>query len=488
MDTFDVVIVGSGPGGSSAATFCARKGLSTVFLDKEDFPRDKVCGDGLTPQAIYWLDELGCVDEVLGITKSCIKTCDLYLDGQFLLTGGFPQESKYPDFVVLLDRRRFDHLLMLNACQNGAEFRPHHKAVAVEWEKDGAVVVCRSGDKTVRVKGRVVIGADGVSSVVSRAIGNTLKNGVTAVSLRSYYSGVSFERSPIKVYFDREYFPGYGWIFIDDEGFANVGLGYAFDNNFPVMPDLRKMFRKFIERDLGGMLAGASQCGRISGGSASFYKPRSIVADRVMLIGDAANQTDPLNGGGIHKAMEGAYAAAEAAARALATGDFSRQTLQLYENLWSDEFELDRRSGELLLSIAKNPHIREFSLFVLENIGKLTVNDRRFQDFCAGVFSGVIAQSACLSPAALMQVIPRDVHAWFSLLKEGEKGHFHSPLGMANTALSGLSRVGYRMAADPLTNLDWGLEVLTKAVQWVDYRLGAEGNSRTVNSFYQQPF
>ncbi|HQV30756.1 MAG TPA: FAD-dependent monooxygenase, partial [Calditrichia bacterium] len=137
MDTFDVVIVGSGPGGSSAATFCARKGLSTVFLDKEDFPRDKVCGDGLTPQAIYWLDELGCVDEVLGITKSCIKTCDLYLDGQFLLTGGFPQESKYPDFVVLLDRRRFDHLLMLNACQNGAEFRPHHKAVAVEWERSG---------------------------------------------------------------------------------------------------------------------------------------------------------------------------------------------------------------------------------------------------------------------------------------------------------------------------------------------------------------
>lgn len=68
--TYDVIVVGAGPGGSSTAAFTARKGLSTLILDRTDFPRDKVCGDGLTPQALYWLDQLGCIDEVLTHTKS----------------------------------------------------------------------------------------------------------------------------------------------------------------------------------------------------------------------------------------------------------------------------------------------------------------------------------------------------------------------------------------------------------------------------------
>src|SRR5215470_6172538 len=84
---WDVIVAGAGPAGTSAATFLARRGASTLLLDRADFPRDKVCGDGLTPQAIYWLDRLGCVEEVLAQTKGCIKECDLYINGEQLLTG-----------------------------------------------------------------------------------------------------------------------------------------------------------------------------------------------------------------------------------------------------------------------------------------------------------------------------------------------------------------------------------------------------------------
>ena len=120
----DVIVVGAGPGGSTAASFLARRGVDVLLLDKSDFPRDKVCGDGLTPQAIYWCDRLGCVDEVLAQTQGVINDCDLFVNGRRILTGGFIDGTVYPDFAVLLDRRRFDHTLMRNALAHGARFRP----------------------------------------------------------------------------------------------------------------------------------------------------------------------------------------------------------------------------------------------------------------------------------------------------------------------------------------------------------------------------
>ena len=180
--------------------------------------------------------------------------------------------------------------------------------------------------------------------------------------------GVEVRRSQIKVYFDRDYFPGYGWLFVDDAGFANVGLGYAFDKKFPLVRTCRETSSRFIERELGGMLR-RSSAGRISGGAAAFYRPNAIVGDRVMLVGDAANQADPLNGGGIHKAMEGASLAAEAALHALAVGDFSAPTLGLYEQLWAEHFESDWKTAEFFLSVAKNPALRDFCLYLLTQIG-----------------------------------------------------------------------------------------------------------------------
>jgi len=471
---YDVIVAGAGPAGTSAATFLARRGVSTLVLDRSGFPRDKVCGDGLTPQAIYWLDRLGCAQEVLAETKACVKDCDLYMDGRRLLTGGFAKSTPYPDFAILLDRRRFDHILLRNAIDAGARFEGERVVRSVEAGRGAARVVADAGGRPVEYRCRIVIGADGVSSAVSRHVGNTLKDGVMAVSLRTYYDGVEHEGSQIKVYFDRGFFPGYGWLFVDDDGFANVGLGYAYDRSFPLVPNLRETFLAFVERDLGGMLRRASQCGRISGGAAAFYRPKAIVADRVMLVGDAANQADPLNGGGIHKAMEGAWLAAEAALHALAVGDFSARTLAFYEQLWQESFETDWKTAELFLSVAKNPALREFCLFLLTQIGSLTAEDPRFQEFASGVFSGTVSQSACLSPLALYKAFPKSPETWLALL-EGERGVAGGSARLVGGAVSSLTRAAGRMARDPLKNLDWGLDVAVKAVRLAER--GVEGPS-----------
>jgi geranylgeranyl reductase family protein len=470
--TYDVVVVGSGPGGTSVASWLARLGLSTLIVSKAASPRDTVRSDGLMPQAVYWLDRLGCADEVLAATRGCIKACELYVDGEHLLTGRFPSCTIYPDFAVLIVRRRFDELMLENAVRRGARFEGGTVVRGLEYEHDGVRVFAERGRKTVSYKARMVIGADGTSSIISRAIGNTLKDGVLGMSVRTTYRGVKSNGAGMKVYFNREYFPSYGWVFVDDHGAACVGIGCAVDKNFPMGDNMSAGLRRFIESDLEELLASAERIGPYSGAISGFYRPNAIVADRVVLIGDAANQADPLNRGGIHTAMESAWCAAETCAEAFEAGDFSREKLGRYERLWSSRFEPDWRMSEIFMSIVKNPNLKEFSLFALKQVGRLTAADPRFRDFATGVFSGALSQSAWLSPRALYDAFPKDPSAWMSLLRANSpRGAAAGTLRLAFGAAASVAKAGWGLAHSPATTLDWGMDVATKTIRHAERRI-----------------
>jgi geranylgeranyl reductase family protein len=473
----DVIVVGSGAGGTAAATFLARQGVSTLLLDKSSIPHDTVRSDGLMPQAVYWLDRLGCADEVVAATRGCVHACELFVDGEHLLTGRFPDDTIYPDFAILIVRQRFDEIMLRNAVARGAHFEGKTIVRGIAWERDFVRVVAERDRKPVEFRARIVIGADGASSTVSRAIGNTLKDGVLGISVRTTFENVACDGAGIRVYFNRAYFPSYGWVFIDDHGSACVGVGRAVDRSFPTADSLSAVLRRFIATDLAGTLSNATRCGPFSGGMSGYYRPNAIAADRVLLIGDAANQADPLNRGGIHTALESAYCAAEACRHALSVGDFSRNTLQCYETLWGAQFEADWRMSEIFMSIVKNPNLKDFSLYLLKQIGGLTASDPRFRDFASGVFSGVVSHSSWLSPRALYHAFPKDLGAWLTLLRsnggEVDGGVAAGAMRVAYGAIASATKSGLGLARNPDTTLEWGMDIVTKAIRFADRQVAA---------------
>jgi flavin-dependent dehydrogenase len=271
-------VVGAGPGGSSLAALLSRAGASTLVIDKASFPRDKVCGDALTPRALYWLDVLGCVDEVIAASRSYLTEADLFINGEHVLTGTYPAAGIYPGFCIVLKRKVLDHIMIRHAISCGAVLRPSCVVKTLRREPDGVVVEGVCDNVPVAFKGKVVVGADGANSMVSRALGNRIMEGITAVSMRGYLEGASIQGPGMQVYFDEPYFPGYGWIFADDDGMANIGVGLAVDADFPARGSVRQIYADFVAERLKDSsaaprrLARRREVGRHSSGRAGWLR------------------------------------------------------------------------------------------------------------------------------------------------------------------------------------------------------------------------
>lgn len=139
---------------------------------------------------------------------------------------------------------------------------------------------------------------------------------------------------------------------------------------------------------------------------------------------------------------------------------------------------MDWQTAELFLSIAKNPDLRDVCLFVLASIARLTTEDRQFQEFCSGIFSGVISQSSCLVPRALFDALPRDPHSWASLLKMDRLGLLRGPLAFLVEASQVGAQASGRLIRSPWQSVDWGMEIATKFLRLVEGQLGGPMSAR----------
>jgi geranylgeranyl reductase family protein len=353
----DVVIVGAGPGGSAAAHTLARQGLDVLLLDKADFPRDKTCGDAVTPRGLAALADMGILDALLRL-GNCIPSVDVFAPGGHAVAAPVPKQAGRPDYFLVMPRIALDDALRARVLASGARFESMIHVTDAEADGKGVTIRGEYRGKAVSFRARAAIIATGASTRLLVRMG-LLKRPPTVIMLaaRAYFENVSDLRAALQFRFDGAPLPGYGWVFPLSGSAANVGVGF-----FPIgraarrLPDTpRVAFDAFVESQaLREMLSGAQRSGPVKGYPIRLDFVRApTFGERVLLVGEAAGLANPLTGEGIDYALESGKLAGEHLGRVLARGDISRQDLEAYDQL------LRRRFQELFIFCER---IRRFGL------------------------------------------------------------------------------------------------------------------------------
>lgn len=339
---YDVVIVGAGPGGSAAGYYLAKQGLDVLLLDKSDFPRDKTCGDGLTPRALAVLSDMGLLDDLQRVGSQVNELEIAGTKGQ-AVDAPFPKENGKPDYTLIVPRLIFDDAVRTHALAHGAKFDSPVRVTDVVPEQDGVVVAGKKNSQAVAVKARTAIVATGASVPLLLRMGLLKQTPPMALAARAYFENVSGLTDQMLLSFDGVPLPGYGWVFPLPDSAANIGAGI-----FPwgwlgrwISPKTRAAFETFIQtKTVRAMLAGAHQVGPVKGYPLRMdFANAPTYGERVLLVGEAAGLVNPLTGEGIDYALESGKVAAEYLVKQFAGGDFSRQHLAGYDRALRQRFQ-----------------------------------------------------------------------------------------------------------------------------------------------------
>ena len=372
----DVIVVGAGPGGSAAAFHLAQQGAQVLVLEKTEFPREKVCGDGLTPRAVKQLVKMG-VDTTENAGWLRNKGLRI-IGGGIRMELDWPDLASFPNYGLTRTRLDFDHLLAKRAVEAGAELRTNH-AVAGPLVEDatgrvvGVTATVSGEDRTFRAP--IVMAADGVAGRVPIALGlNKHDDRPIGVAVRQYY------RSPAR--HDDEYLeswlelrsrtegdkllPGYGWIFGMGDGRVNVGLGALNSSVAFGKSNYRQMLLDWLANtpDEWGMNDPANADGPILGAALPMGFSRVPHYTRgMMLVGDSGGMVNPFNGEGIAYAMESGELAAEIAVDALArpTAPTRERALHGYSIELKQRYGGYYRLGGLFVKLIGDPRVMKLA-------------------------------------------------------------------------------------------------------------------------------
>ena len=383
----DVIVVGAGPAGSAVAYYLATAGLDVLVLEKSRFPREKVCGDGLTPRAVKALTGMGVP---IGESDGWLRNKGLRIIGG----GGrielpWPDMSSFPGYGLVRTRLDFDEILARHAQKAGARLR---EGVNVSGplldDRTGRIigVTARSAGLAdaegnsagagsaaaaeQEFRARVVVAADGNSSRLSVAVGLRKRDDrPLGVAVRTYYTSPRHDDDYLEAWLDLwdgdQLLPGYGWIFGMGDGTSNVGLGLL--NTSAAFQNID--YRALLRRWLSAMPAewGFSEQNRtqpVRGAALPMgFNRTPHYTKGLVLVGDAGGMVNPFNGEGIAYALESGEIAARVIIQALGrpTTASAERVLQAYPAALKDAYGGYYTLGRTFVQLIGNPKFMRFA-------------------------------------------------------------------------------------------------------------------------------
>ena len=408
----DVVVVGGGPAGAACAWWLARAGHDVVVVERKTYPREKTCGDGLTPRAVLQLEEMGLGSKLARFHR---------YDGLRAVAHGITLEMRWPDhprfpaYGYVVRRRDLDQMVADHAASAGATIRQGAEAVRPlvrDGLVRGAVVQDKVSGEVAALEARYVVVADGANSRFGRALGASRNRTYPqGMAIRGYYESPLHAEPWIESALDvrdrnGRSLPGYGWIFPVGDGTINVGVGllstfrdYKSVNTSHLMDEFAATAPAYWG------ISPSSSCGPPTGGRLPMGGSVSPnVGPTWVAIGDAAGTVNPFNGEGIDYAYETGRIAAGLLGEALATGD--GRVLQRYPQLLDDEYGLYFKVARLFAHVIGNPAI-------LNQLTRVGMHSQTLMEWVLRIMANLLredelgpAEAAYRAIAAIVKRVP----------------------------------------------------------------------------------
>jgi geranylgeranyl reductase family protein len=411
--TTEVLVVGGGPAGAAAGYWLARHGHDVTIVERKEFPRDKTCGDGLTPRAVHQLTEMGLADRLLPYHRYV----GLRATGMGrALELEWPSHPLYPQHGYVVRRRELDEMVARNAEAAGATLLTGHEAVQPIVERGfvrGATLSRRDGSgTTVDIHARYVVVADGANSRFGRALGTfRAREWPYGTAIRTYWESPRHAEPWIESALDLKDrhgnpMPGYGWIFPVGDGTVNVGVGLL-----STFRDFRSVNTTHLLDAYAHQVAdrwqidpghpeSAPKSGRIPmGGSVG---PKA--GPSYLVVGDAAGSVNPFNGAGIDYAYETARMAAEVLHEALTANDPT--ALQRYPRQLDAEYGQYFKVARLFARVIGQPTL-------MRELTRVGMHSRTLMEWVLRIMANLLrpdeigpAEAAYKAAAALVKLAP----------------------------------------------------------------------------------
>jgi menaquinone-9 beta-reductase len=375
----DVIVVGAGPAGSTTAYHLAKAGLDVLLLEKTAFPREKICGDGLTPRAVTQLVRMGIDTSTDGGW--------LHNKGLRILAGGlqleldWPELAAHPNFGLVRPRADFDDLLARQATGAGARLLENcnvtgpildprtSRIVGVSAKVGGA----RQDAVEQEFRAPLVVAADGNSTRLSIAMGlHKREDRPMGVAYRAYYKNPRHNDDYLESWLELSdvkqpdrLLPGYGWIFGMGDGTSNIGLGILDTSKAFGKVDYRDMMQRWLATTPPEWeLTEENRTVPIRGAALPMgFNRKPHYTRGLLLVGDAGGMVNPFNGEGIAYAMESGELAARVIAQANArTGTYARElALADYPRTLAETYGGYYTLGRLFVKMIGNPKVMQLA-------------------------------------------------------------------------------------------------------------------------------